>query len=137
MARGSKNSKVDALKGIPLFAGMSKRDLAMLGTIADDLDVPAGKELIVADEPGRQFFVMLEGEAVVRRKGRKVNTLGPGDFFGEIALLSDRPTTASVTMTSPGVVVVITRGNFSRLLRESPPLQLKVLTAVAERLPGD
>jgi CRP/FNR family transcriptional regulator, cyclic AMP receptor protein len=137
VVRGRKDSKLEALKGVPLFAGLSKRDLAALGTIADELDVQAGKELIGANEPGRQFFVLLEGEAVVRRNGRKVNTLGPGDFFGEIALLSDRPTTASVTMTSAGLVVVITRGSFNRLLREAPPLQLKVLAAVVERLPAD
>jgi CRP/FNR family transcriptional regulator, cyclic AMP receptor protein len=137
MARGRKDGKLEALKSVPLFAGMSKRDLAALGKVADELDVQAGKELIGANEPGRQFFVLLEGEAVVRRNGRKVNTLGAGDFFGEIALLSDRPTTASVTMTSAGVVVVITRASFNRLLRESPALQLKVLATVVERLPGD
>jgi CRP-like cAMP-binding protein len=133
--RGRGDSKLDGLRGVPLFADLSKRDLAAVGRITDELDFPAGKELIHEGEPGRQFFILLEGEAVVRKRGRKVNSLGAGDFFGEIALLSDRPTTASVTTSTPARLAIVTRASFSRLLRESPPLQLKILKAVAERLP--
>lgn len=136
--RGSRSDpKLEALKGVPLFADLGKQDLAAVGRIADEIDLPAGKELIRESEPGRQFFVLLEGAAVVRRRGRKVNVLGPGDFFGEISLLSSRPTTASVATTSAVRVVVITRAGFARLLRETPQIQLKVLKALAERLPND
>ena len=79
--------------------------------------------------------MLLEGQAEVRRGRRKVNTLGAGDFFGEISLLSKRPATATVTTTVPGRVVVITSRDFSRLLRTSPEIQLKVLQALAERVP--
>ncbi len=137
MPRGGKDSKLEALKTVPLFAGLSKRDLAAVGRIADELDIPGGKELIHEGEPGRQFFILLEGEAIVRRNGRKINALGPGDFFGEIALVSNRPTTASVVTDAPSRVAIVTRGNFSHLLRESPTLQLRVLTALAERLPNE
>lgn len=137
LPRTSKDQKLQALRKVPLFAGLSKRDLAAVGRIADELDLPAGKELIRESEPGRQFFILLAGEAVVRRRGRKVNTLLPGDFFGEIALLSKRPTTASVATTAPSQIAVISRGNFTRLLRESPQVQLRVLNALAERFPGD
>lgn len=137
MPRSRPDSKLQALKNVPLFAGLTRRDLAAVGRIADELDLPADKELIRENEPGRQFFILLAGEAVVRRRGRKVNALGPGDFFGEIALLSDRPTTATVATTSAVRVAIITRPSFSRLLRESPQLQLKVLRAMAERLPDD
>ena len=137
MPRTRQDPKLEALKQVPLFAGLSKRDLAAVGRLADELDFPAGKELIHEDEQGRQFFILLAGEAVVRRRGRKVNTLGPGDFFGEIALLSNRPTTASVTTSAASSLAIITRASFSRLLRESPGVQTKVLTALAERLPGD
>ncbi len=135
--RGKKNTKVEALKRVPLFADLSKADLASVAQLADEIDLPAGKELIREGDPGRQFFVLLEGEAVVRRKGRKVNTLTAGDFFGEIAIVSGRPTTASVTTAGPAYVVVITRPSFSRLLRESPRIQAKVLEALAARIPGD
>jgi len=131
------DSKLQALKTVPLFAGLGQRDIAAVGRIADELDLPAGKELIRENEFGRQFFILLEGEVVVRRRGRKINALGPGDFFGEIALLSERPTTATVTTSTAARVAIITRASFSRLLRESPRIQLKVLEAVAERLPDD
>jgi CRP/FNR family transcriptional regulator, cyclic AMP receptor protein len=132
-----KDTKLQALKHVPLFGGMSKRDLTEVARIADELDFSAGKELIRENEPGRQFFVLLEGEAVVRRRGRKVNTLGPGDFFGEIALLSERPTTATVVTTEPALVLIITRASFDRLIRTSPQVQLKVLKALAERVPDE
>jgi CRP/FNR family transcriptional regulator, cyclic AMP receptor protein len=136
--RGTRqDKKLQALKNVPLFGGMSKRDLTEVARIADELDFSAGKELIRENEPGRQFFILLEGEAVVRRRGRKVNTLGPGDFFGEIALLSDRPTTATVVTTEPALVLIITRASFDRLIRTSPPVQLKVLKALAERVPDE
>jgi CRP-like cAMP-binding protein len=129
--------KLEALKRVPLFAELGKRELAAVGRVADDIDLAAGKELIRENEAGRQFFVLLEGEAVVRRRGRKVNALGPGDFFGEIALLSDRPTTATVTTTTPVVVAVITRASFRRVIRDNPAIQLKLLKVLAERLPND
>ena len=136
--RGTRqDNKLQALKNVPLFGGMSKRDLTEVARIADELDFSAGKELIRENEPGRQFFILLEGEAVVRRRGRKVNTLGPGDFFGEIALLSERPTTATVVTTEPALVLIITRASFDRLIRTSPQVQLKVLKALAERVPDE
>ncbi|HEX4518540.1 MAG TPA: cyclic nucleotide-binding domain-containing protein [Gaiellaceae bacterium] len=129
--------KLEALKRVPLFAELGKRDLAAVGQIADDIDLAAGKELIRENEPGRQFFVLLEGEATVKRKGRKVNVLHAGDFFGEISLLSNRPTTATVTTATPVVVAVITRPSFTRVISENPAMQMKLLKAVAERLPGN
>jgi CRP-like cAMP-binding protein len=129
--------KLQSLKAVPLFAGLKKGDLAAVARIADELDLPAAKTLITEGEPGRQFFVLLEGVAVVRRKGRKLRELGAGDFFGEIALLSDRPTTATVTTIGPARLVVITRTNFGRLLRDSPSVQWSVVNALAERVPAD
>jgi CRP-like cAMP-binding protein len=134
--RNRRDGKLEALRGVPLFAGLNKRELATVGQIADEIDIPAGKELIREDEPGRQFFVILEGEVVVRRKGRKINAVGAGDFLGEIALLSNRATTATVTTTTPTRLAVITRTNFSKLLRENPGIQLSLLKTLAERLPN-
>jgi CRP-like cAMP-binding protein len=134
--RGSRSDpKVEALKAVPLFAGLSKRELSEVERLTDDLDVPAGKTLIAEDTAGRQFFILLEGEAEVRRNRRKIDTLSPGDFFGEISLLSKRPTTATVTTTSPGRIAVITQPAFMQLLKRSPGIQLKVLQVLAERTP--
>ena len=132
--RHGASSKIDILNRVPLFAGCSKRGMKEIAKIADEIDLAAGKELIREGDPGRQFFVLLDGEAEVRRKGRKVNTLGAGDFFGEISLVTERPTTASVTLTEPSSALVISRPAFRRLLLAEPGIQLQVLEALAERV---
>jgi CRP-like cAMP-binding protein len=131
--QGSK-SKIELLKLVPLFGGISKRGLNEIAKITDEIDLSAGKQLIREGEPGRQFFILLDGEAEVRRKGRKVNTLGSGDFFGEIALVTERPTTAAVTLTEPSRALVISRPAFRRLLLAEPAVQLQVLEALADRV---
>ena len=136
MRRGA-NSKVELLGRVPLFAGLSRRDLQRIARIADEIDLREGKQLISEGSSGRQFFILLDGGADVRRKGRRLNTMGPGDFFGEIALLSDRLTTATVTTTEPSRALVITRTSFKSLLRDEPSVQLKVLQALADRVPAD
>jgi CRP-like cAMP-binding protein len=130
-------TKTDVLKNVPLFEECSKSDLAKIGKIADEIDLKEGKELIREGELARQFFILTGGQADVRRNGRKVNTLGPGDFFGEIGLVTDRLTSASVTTTEPSTALVITRASFKSLLRDAPAIQLKVLSALAQRVAGD
>jgi CRP/FNR family transcriptional regulator, cyclic AMP receptor protein len=132
-----KNAKADLIKRAPLFARCSKRELAEVASLADEIDVREGKELTKEGTRGREFFVLVEGTADVRRKGRKINTMQPGDFFGEIALISGSPRTATVIATSPVRALVITDRAFRSLLRKSPPMQMKVLEALAERLPAE
>ena len=131
-----RDRKLELLGKVPLFAACSKRELGQIAQLADQVEVREGKELIRENARGRQFFVLVEGGADVRRKGRKVNTMKKGDFFGEIALVSDRPTTASVTTTSDSSVLVLTVSAFRRLLRESSSVQGKVLQALADRVPS-
>ena len=130
------DSKIELLKQVPLFAGLSKKALGEVAKIADEIDLPEGKQLIREDEPGRQFFILLNGEADVRRKGRKLNTMEAGDFFGEISLVTERPTTATVTLTEPSTALVISRPAFRRMLLSQPGVQLQVLEALAERVLG-
>jgi len=130
-----KDQKVELIKAVPLFAGLSKSQLGSVASIADEVEVKAGKELITEGDRGRQFFILVEGSAEVRRRGRKVNTMQSGDFFGEIALVSDRETTASVKATEPSRLLVVSASGFRRLLRESSGVQIKVLQALAERVP--
>ena len=136
-SRRGASSKIDLLKRVPLFAGLSKKGLREVAKIADEIDLPSGKVLIREDEPGRQFFIMLGGKAEVRRKGRRVNMMGEGDFFGEISLVTERPTTATVTLTEPASALVISRPAFRRMLLAEPAIQLQVLEALAERVFGD
>jgi len=132
-----KNVKVELLKRVPLFARCSKRELEELAVLADEVTLPEGRKLTQEGASGKEFVVIVEGFADVRRKGRKVNALRSGDFLGEIALVTGTPRTATVTTTSPARVLVITAPAFRGLLRRMPSLQLKVLETLAERLPDE
>jgi len=129
-----RNEKVELIKKVPLFANCSKRELEEIAHIADEIDLNEGKEMTREGSRGREFFVLLEGEADVTKQGRSINKLGSGDFFGEIALVADSPRTATVTATSPVRALVITDRSFRRLLEEQPEIQRKVLQELAERL---
>ena len=133
MALG-RNAKIELIRSVPLFARCSRAEIAEVAQIADEVDVPAGKELMKEGDRGREFFVLLEGAAEVRKNGRKINTLGPGDFFGEIALISQSPRTATVSTTEPSRLLVITASAFRSLLDHSPRIQIRVLEALADRL---
>jgi CRP/FNR family transcriptional regulator, cyclic AMP receptor protein len=135
--RLSKNSKVELLKRAPLFSGCSKKELGALALTADELDLREGTVLTKEGRPGREFFVLIEGSVDVKRKGRKVASLGPGDWLGEIALLTQSPRTATVTATSPLRILVITDRAFKRLVEEMPSIALKVLEKLGERLGKD
>jgi CRP/FNR family transcriptional regulator, cyclic AMP receptor protein len=132
-----KNEKLDLIGKVPLFTGLSKAELAKIGSIADEIDLPQGKVLMRQGERGREFFVLLEGEAEVRRNRRKLATRRAGEFFGEIALVSDRPRVATVTATSPLRALVIRDTEFRSLISRTPQIALKVLEAFADRLPAD
>jgi CRP-like cAMP-binding protein len=129
--------KIELLKRVPLFAGCSKKELGEVALVADEIDVREGKVLTTEGDPGREFFVLVEGAADVRRKGRKVNTMSPGDFFGEIALVSDRPRTATVTVTTPARLLVVTDRAFRELMKRVPSIQAKVMATLVDRLPAD
>ena len=126
--------KIAAMSKVPLFARCSKRELETIASLADEVDLPAGKVLTAEGDRGREFFVLLEGSAGVRSDGRELASLGEGDFFGEIALVSDKARTATVTATTQMRALVITDRAFRELLRNSPEIQGKVLEAVADRL---
>jgi CRP-like cAMP-binding protein len=132
--RLGRNQKVDLIRNVPLFTHCTRAELAEVTKIADEIDVPEGKVLTREGDRGREFFVLLDGSAVVQQGGRKVNSLGPGDFFGEIALVSRSPRTATVTATTPSRLLVITDSSFRSLLDHSPRIQLRVLEALADRL---
>ena len=129
-----KDSKAAAMAKVPLFSRCSSRELDRIAKIVDEVDLPAGKTLTKEGARGREFFALLEGTADVRSETRLLPPLGPGDFFGEIALVTDVPRTATVKTTSPVRALVITDRAFRELLRKSPAIQGKVLEAVASRL---
>jgi len=128
------DAKIQLLKNVPLFAGCTKAELRRLASIADEIDLREGTVLTRVGRPGREFFVLIEGTARVDKGSRKVADLGPGDWLGEIALLTKAPRTATVTATSPVRSLVITERDFRQTVAEMPSIAMKVLTCVAERL---
>lgn len=128
-----KDAKVELLARVPLFAGCSKRELSEISMLADELSFPAGRTLIEEGRQGHEFFVLVDGDVDVRANGRKLKTLSDGAYFGEMALVSSRPRNATVTTASSVRVLVVHEQAFRRLLRDSPPIQLKVLQTLADR----
>lgn len=128
------DTKVEALKRAPLFEDLSRKELVQLARVSEDLEVSPGQVLCKEGEIGHEFFVIVEGEAEVRRKGRRVAMRGGGDFFGEIALLEQIPRTATVTAKTPLRLFVLTGTSFRHLLDENPNVERKVLRALARRV---
>jgi CRP/FNR family transcriptional regulator, cyclic AMP receptor protein len=129
-----RDAKVKLISRVSLFEGCSGRELAQVAAIAEQVSLPEGKVLIREGEPGRDFFVLVEGTVDVRKGKRRIATLRPGDFVGEIALLTNAPRTATVRTTSPGSALRVTRQGFLTLLEASPQMQRKVLKALADRV---
>jgi CRP-like cAMP-binding protein len=132
-----KNAKVELIKGVPLFSELGRKELNEVASIADEIDLPEGKELTVEGQPGREFLVIIEGDATVRKGDHEINRLGAGDFFGEIALVKQQPRSATVTAETPIRALVITDRSFRTLLDHSPDIESKVMSAVSARLAPD
>ena len=129
-----KDGKIELLKHVPLFSHCNKKQLAAIASIADLVELPADTLLIREGARGRDFIVIVQGAVAVRRKGRKINELGPGDFIGEMALISGAPRNATVTTTQDSWLLVVTDRQFWELLEQSPQLKTSVIKAMGERL---
>ncbi len=132
MAR--RDAHLDHLAKVPLFAACTKKDLRRISRVADELTVVAGRHLVQQGAIGREAFVILEGQATVRRNDRKVATLGPGSCFGELALLSHQPRSASVAADTPLTVLVIGAREFAAVLDEVPSVSRCLLAELADRV---
>jgi CRP-like cAMP-binding protein len=134
VARFRQDTKVTALKRSPLFEGLSRRQLAQVARLSDDLDAPAGTVLCREGSRGQEFFVIINGEAMVTRGDDQLATLTSGDFFGEIALVEPVRRTATVTATTPLSFFVISKQAFNSVLRTDPTIQDKVLRTLVRRV---
>jgi CRP/FNR family transcriptional regulator, cyclic AMP receptor protein len=132
-----KNAKIELLKRVPLFERCSRRELGQIAMLADELDLPIARDLTREGAGGFEFIILVEGEADVVRGVRVVNELGPGDFVGEIALVSGKPRTATVRTRGPARVLVISASGFRTLMHDVPSIKDKVLAAVTARIPDE
>ena len=124
----------DTLKNINIFSECSKSELRAISRLITQVNKRKGANLTVEGTPGREFLIIVEGKATVRRKGKVIATLGPGDFFGELAVVAGVPRTATVTADTDMVLEALDRREFASLLDESPKLAQKILKGAVKRL---
>jgi CRP-like cAMP-binding protein len=122
----------ERISNVPLFSGLSDRELRSLARRAEQVSVPKQTALVTEGAIGVEFFVLLSGAAKITRHGRTLRKLGPGDSFGELALIAGTPRRATVTTTEPSDVMVLLRRDFIVLLDEFPRMTRKMLTSLAE-----
>ena len=130
----ARDEKLDHLKTVPLFARLGRHELERLGQLADEVEVGLDRVLAQQGETGHEFFFVLDGRLMVLDGQRPIATMGPGDFFGEIALLDGRQRTATVRAEGITRLLVIGHREFHALMDEFPTVRTAVLEAVAERL---
>jgi CRP-like cAMP-binding protein len=130
----SRDSHLDKLAEVPLFSACSRKDLQKIAKASDEVEVRAGRVLVDQGKTGHEFFLILDGSATVRANNRKVATLGSGDYFGELALLSREPRDASVTADTDMKLLILGQREFTGLLDSIPGLASKILAIMARRL---
>ncbi len=132
MARA--DQKLDYLANNWLFSNCSAKELRSLARVTDTITVPEGKVLCQEGKPGREFFSIVKGLAAVKRRGRKVATLGPGQYFGELALLDRLPRSASVVSETEMELIVLGAPEFNGVVETVPRIAHKIMAAMATRL---
>jgi CRP/FNR family transcriptional regulator len=132
MARSK--ARLEHLRAVPLFRTLNAKELALVDKLGYESPQPAGEVLVKQGASGREFYIVTNGKAEVTRDGHVVGVLGPGDHFGELALLDPQPRLATVTMTSDGSVMELPQREFWQLLTDVPSISLKVLQALARMM---
>ncbi len=134
MAAKGKDEHLERLGEVSVFRALSREDLQVIGRSADTVEVKAGTVLVKEGEIGREFFVLLSGEASVVVRGKEVNVLREGQWFGELAIIDPAPRDATVTATVDCELLLIDSRRFRPLLEEVPVLAHKIMVSLARRL---
>jgi voltage-gated potassium channel len=127
----------EVLAGIPIFSQCNKKELRSITRLLSSLRVSAGEVLTTQGDHGREFMIVESGTAVVRRNDRKVGTMGPGDFFGELAMLAGVTRTATVVAQTEMVIDVLSPREFASLLADNPTIASKIYLTAIRRLYED
>jgi CRP/FNR family cyclic AMP-dependent transcriptional regulator len=130
----ARDDKVGALADVRLFASLNRRELGRLARASEVVVAPAGQEIVAEGTVGEDFYLILAGEAVVRRNRRKIATLGPGSYFGELALLDGGPRTATVVAATDTRLLRTGPREFATVIEEIPAVAHKLLIGMAGRL---
>jgi len=128
------NRFTELLTKVPLFSACTKKEIDLIDRRTETVNVPEGKVLITEGAAGAEFFIIVTGAATVSRHGQEVAQLGPGDYFGDLALLDRAPRNATVTTTTPSELVVLGQREFAGLVDEVPGFANKLLAGLAHRL---
>ncbi len=129
-----RESYLDHLASVPLFSACTKRELSKIAKAGDELTVEAGHVLTTQGDAGREAYVVVDGTATVKRGGRKISTVGPGDAVGELALLDHGPRTATVVADGPMTLFVLGSRQFAGVIEDVPSLARKVMAELAARV---
>ena len=126
-------AEADDLAGIPLFAALSDEERSALAPWFESADISPGAALVSEGAAGYSFYVLVNGAAVVTLDGEEVATYGPGDFFGEMAILGEGRRYATVTTTEPSQVLSMFGTEFRRLQQEQPAIAARLEEAMRKR----
>ena len=127
----------ERLKRVPLFTGISGTELQRIADSAKERRFPAGTAIVSAGEPGHGFYLIIDGQAEVRRGDRTIATLGPGEYFGELALIRETPRTATVVAKDPTTCLALSRWDFKGIVVANPSIAIRLLETVAQRIQDD
>lgn len=133
MGRGDLNAAIDMLASVPLLSGCNKKELRQIVNLGTKVKVRDGDVLTEQGRPGREFFMVLDGRARCLVDADTVATFGPGDYFGEMALLDQGPRHATVIADGPMDVLVLESREFWALLARAPSISKKLLVTLAQR----
>jgi CRP-like cAMP-binding protein len=137
MARGPSSELIKQLSAVPLFSSCSKDELRQIASLGTEIRVGPGRELTRQGESGSEFFLVVSGELTCEKDGRPLDRIKAGDYFGELALLTKGPRSATIVSDSDTVLRVFDRREFASLLEDAPGIARKLLTVMAERtVPG-
>ena len=129
-----KKGRIDVLQNVWLFSACTSKELGRIASLADEAEVPAGATLTKEGAAGREFFAVADGKATAKIRGKKIASYGPGDFFGEMALLDQGPRSATITADTAMKLYVLDARSFSTLIDRHPAVARKILRGLAGRL---
>jgi CRP/FNR family transcriptional regulator len=134
MTAVTRDERIDLLRGVALFSGVADDGLAAIAAAATEIDVDAGRPIVRQGDVGTGFYLIVAGRARVVRDGRTLDVLGPGEFFGELAVLDGLPRIAMVVAEEPTRCLAVASWDFEAILAAQPGIALAVLREVAHRL---